>query len=300
MSQVADSNFSSVVLLLPFDGANGSTLFPDLSLSAHPIYSAISAALSTTQSKFGGSSLNVPGSASYIYAPSHADFQVFGGNFTIEFWAWYAASTGNQCMIELGSSTTNRANISLVSGQILYYTQSNSGNGGSRISATAPSNSAQHHIALTMASGTQTLWLDGTSAGTSSNTVFPTGNLIASIGSNRGDTGGTNDYTGYLDMMRITKGVARYTTAFTPPAVPFPNGAYLLSGTVKDSSGNNIARTVNAYLRSTGALVGSDVSDGTTGAFAIAVPTNAAHYCVALDSGGTPANALIYDSVTPL
>ena len=33
-------------------------------------------------------------------------------------------------------------------------------------------------------------------------------------------TGNSNYFTGYLEDFRITKGVARYTTGFTPPTAP--------------------------------------------------------------------------------
>jgi hypothetical protein len=33
---------------------------------------------------------------------------------------------------------------------------------------------------------------------------------------------GTSSANGYLDDVRITKGYARYTSAFTPPTAPFP------------------------------------------------------------------------------
>jgi len=50
------------------------------------------------------------------------------------------------------------------------------------------------------------------------------GNLV--IGSGLGSNGDPNPQTyfgGYIDEARITKGVARYTTNFTPPTGPFPD-----------------------------------------------------------------------------
>ena len=38
-------------------------------------------------------------------------------------------------------------------------------------------------------------------------------------------TGGTGPFAGYIDEFRITKGVARYTSNFTPQSFAFPNSA---------------------------------------------------------------------------
>lgn len=72
--------------------------------------------------------------------------------------------------------------------------------------------------------------------------------------------------------------------------------AFQISGDVKTGT-TPLARTVRAYLRSSGALAGSTTSDGGDGAFAMFVPSNGEHYVVALD---TSENALIFDRVTPL
>jgi len=57
-----------------------------------------------------------------------------------------------------------------------------------------------------------------TTSATAAPSTTPTlavGELVGAI------AGATNTFTGYLDEIRITKGVARYTATFTPPTVPF-------------------------------------------------------------------------------
>jgi hypothetical protein len=76
------------------------------------------------------------------------------------------------------------------------------------------------HVAVTKAGGVLRQFLDGLLVG--SNTLV--GTAVASqvgtvIGRDTLDT--TRDFNGYIDDLRITKGVARYTANFTPPAEPF-------------------------------------------------------------------------------
>lgn len=109
----------------------------------------------------------------------------------------------------------------------------------------------------------------------------------------------TNLYLdGYVDEWRVTKGVGRYLADFTPPNGQFPSAATGVSGVVKESDGSPRSCKVFAYSHATGALIGSAVSDPSTGVFYIAVPERC--YCVCLDDDVSARNAIVYDRLDPV
>jgi hypothetical protein len=86
-----DPNFADVSLLLHGDGTNGSTTITDNSPSPKTVTAFNSAAISTDQSRFGGSSLFFPGgsitgTSHRLESASNANFQFGSGDFTIELW----------------------------------------------------------------------------------------------------------------------------------------------------------------------------------------------------------------------
>lgn len=98
-------------------------------------------------------------------------------------------------------------------------------------------------------------------------------------------------YDGYMDDVRITKGVCRHTDTFTAPTSAFASVTKTISGTVLDPNGNPAARLVRAYRRSDGALVGSTVSSGTTGAYSMNCADESEVSLIMLDDeGGTLEN----------
>lgn len=78
------------------------------------------------------------------------------------------------------------------------------------------------------------------------------------------------------------------------------SSGFLLSGSVKDSLANPLARKVRAHRRSDGGMVASATSNGTTGAFSLTVWSTELHYIVCLDADGGTKNALIKDRVIPV
>lgn len=89
-------------------------------------------------------------------------------------------------------------------------------------------------------------------------------------------------------------GGAGVTTVNTP-------ARYAVAGNVKDSE-VNVARTVRAYRRDNGILLGSTVSDAGTGNFSIPIESyNGLVFVVAFDDENAPIlNAKINDRVIPV
>jgi hypothetical protein len=86
------------------------------------------------------------------------------------------------------------------------------------------SDSAWHHVAVTRSGSSLRIFIDGTQTGTT-NTTLGTASIDNAIADYRvgSTTDGALNFNGYIDDLRITKGVARYTSSFTAPTAAFPN-----------------------------------------------------------------------------
>lgn len=211
-----DPYWSSVVSLLHFDGADGSTTFTD---QTGKVWSGIgsSAQIDTAQSKFGGSALEVPTGGDYIRRACTADDNFGTGDFTIEFFRRFAA-TGRKYTFEING---NDAAIIITpsSGLLEVY-----GPGSYVINAgTTPfSTGTWYHLALAREGNTWRFFRDGVlyqSATDSRSWGTSTGFVTISGGAGSSALAGT----GHWDEVRITKGVARYTAGFTVPSAAFPD-----------------------------------------------------------------------------
>jgi len=203
-----DPNFADVSLLLRGNGTNGSTTFSDDSANNFTITRSGSAQISTTQSKFGGASIYCPTSA-YLAGPSNAKFQFETGNFTIEFWV-YLIGSGSLFSSELNSLASTTLNCRLYSSGTLDVYAS----GGAEylsISSTV-SSSTWTHLAFSKSGTTMRVFKDGNLIGSSASW---SNNLTSTQFYLNGGRDGNGEK--YYDDLRITKGVARYTSNFTPP-----------------------------------------------------------------------------------
>jgi hypothetical protein len=154
------------------------------------------------------------GSGDYLQITPDEDFAFGNSDFTIETWAYFDTVSASSGQIYEGRpSGTQGAYVSLyfsADNTFSFYTDS-----AVKISGTVIA-SRWYHIALVRNSGTTTLYFDGVSQGTYSDSqsyVVRTDGPI--IGVSRSGSG--NPLDGYLSNYRILKGTALYTSDFTVP-----------------------------------------------------------------------------------
>lgn len=211
-----DPNFSDVSLLLHMDGSNGASTFTDSSSNSLSITRNGNAQVSTVQSKFGGASLLVDGSADSISLPSSSTpLNVGSGNFTIELWV-RAATIKSAGIFKRYDSSTSTGLYMTSGGEIAWWADGTTGQ--ILLSTTALSTNTWHFVAVTRSGTSLKLWIDGVEKSSTTNSSsydFSTFHIGRSFYD--------GDFDGYIDDFRLTKGVARYTANFTPPTAAFPD-----------------------------------------------------------------------------
>lgn len=224
-----DPYWANVVLLCHADGANGSTSFTDTSLSAHVLSASGSAVVSTTSPKFGSGSadFSAGGLSNVNAAGSTGDWNFGAGQFTIEAWGYAtsSATTGINIIIGQFQGNSNLGwDFGFVSGPLSFYYSTTGTNNPSVVgSYTPPLNTWVHYAVDRDASNVLRVYVNGSVlASATVSAAFFASTLSCRFGN---DGNGTRPWPGRPDEVRVTKGVARYGGAFTPPTAPFPDSA---------------------------------------------------------------------------
>ena len=209
-----DPYFSNVSILLHGDGTNGSTTFTDSSSNNHTLTVNGDTQISTAQSKFGGSSMYFDGTGDFLTV-SDSSLALGTGEYTIELWVYILSAAALEAIASCGTSAGGSWQLRFGNNGIIDFRVGTN----TKLSATISFNT-WHHLAVTRdSSNTGRMFLNGTIEDSSTFTNDHSQDALK-IGVNR-SVG--NYFDGYIDDFRITKGVARYTSNFTPPTEPFPD-----------------------------------------------------------------------------
>ena len=210
-------------LLLHCNGADGSTTFID-SATGKTVTAVGNAQIDTAQSKFGGASALFDGNDDYLTIPDSADWDMGTGAFTVDYWIRFvslATGAGRDCMVDVGGVTL---------GFFIRYW----GDQGLEISGSdaagiltpwTPSLNTWIHVAVVRTGNSLMAFIDGTQIGSTFDCTAWNINQSAGvyIGSSIGNPT-TEEVDGWMDEIRISKGIARWTANFTPPNRAY-NGA---------------------------------------------------------------------------
>jgi len=206
------------------------------------------------------------GTGDYLSTPNSSSFAFGTGNFTVEFW-YRGTDTGGGFGLTTGGSTGYwQLNLS---GSTMYWQNDVGVSNLLSVSASPILNDAWNHVAVVRNSTTLTIYFNGVSVTSTSDTTNYSGtggDFQLGLDSN------VNYITGYIADYRIVKGTAVYTANFTPPTAPLTaitNTSLLLSmtnGAIFDNAMMNDLETVGNAQISTSVKkygTGSLAFDGT-------------------------------------
>jgi hypothetical protein len=192
-------------------------------------------------SVFGGSSLLFPNAnGTALQTPDHADWNLGAGDFTIEgrYYmtvvrkALFAQMT--TAAIDCAWELTMDAMAVATPGLTFYYSYvggPGGATGGFDVQIDRPFTATLnqwYHIAVVRTGGVLKMFVDGSQIGADDTSLgsraLRDSAAPLTIGGDNRSSGG-NDFRGYADEIRISKGAARWTANFTPPAAAYTRDA---------------------------------------------------------------------------
>jgi hypothetical protein len=184
------------------------------------------AQIDTAQSKFGGASGLFDGTGDYVSSADHADWILDGGSdanqWTIDFWVRFASDPGTGIIgfWQQVQDTSNFFGFRLDNNNLNFRVRS----GGSDVvdisNAFDPASGTWYHLAIVKQGTTgYKIFVDGTQVGTTQTDVSTLPNLTGEfrIGIFTNQTPVDYYLNGWMEEVRISKGIARWTGNFTPP-----------------------------------------------------------------------------------
>ena len=260
-----------------------------ITLSGNPAISAFGPFLTDAvyDPAVNGASMECDGSGDYLSLAYDADFNFGTGSFTIEAFLFLRDLSGNQGIYatNTGENPVPKWVMYLESATPKVHVNALNGSGSIYMNATTNlTANSWNHLAYVRNGSTWYWFINGTQAGTGSNSTNITfSNVATTIG--YGGEGYFTGFNGFMSDLRVVKGTAVYTSNFTPPTAPvtaITNTKLLLNmadGQAIDSAAqNNLTLAGNANTSTDQAKFGNTSLhlDGTGDYFEVPNPTSLA------------------------
>lgn len=255
----ADPYAANLVLALPFVSSglctNGTNVgintgFGDYSHiirgsgSAKVGINSTAVSIATTASYYGSAVGFTPASSQYLRFPASSDFDFGTGDFTAEFWLWSNPSNTPAFRRWLTTTTGNFSSNTWVIRETAAGGDKSIGNQVANIGLTSSFQRGQwNHIAYVRYNRTESVYVNGATVGiatTSTNYNYSEGATNGLYIGGFYTVGPSEYFDGYMQDLRIYKGVAKYTGGFDVPRPYTPVGIADWRA-VPDTTANNFA-----------------------------------------------------------
>lgn len=171
------------------------------------------AATSATQSKYYGRSIYFDGTGDYLDVTGTTDFDFGTGDYTVECWARYETNAD-----EMGLFATNKFVFRVDGVSSSYRVQSWHSDGGVTLTGTTQLIAdTWYHLAISKFGTTRVIYVNGIEDARGTITQSVTGTTSAVVGTVYLGNANSEEWKGYIQDLRVYKGVAKYTSNFTPP-----------------------------------------------------------------------------------
>jgi hypothetical protein len=208
-------------LLMHFDGSNGSNVFEDE--CDHIVTATGNTMISTDQSVFGGSSALFDGYSDYLSIADSDDWYFGTSDFTIDMRVFFKSFSPSNINLfsQANVAAYTPVRLDITSTGKIHLLFSSTGNSWDIdvYGTTVLSRNTWYHIALVRNSNKFTVYVNGvseinfTSTISLYNSTYPV--TISKL------NGSTYFLDGYIDELRVSKDIARWTTNFLPQDYPY-------------------------------------------------------------------------------
>ncbi len=217
-----DPYWNSVVLAMHMDGANDGTVFTDA--KGRSISRTGSPVTKTDVKKFGAASGYFDGDNDYLgMGGTLTDFNFGTAPFTIDAWCYCQSGSVNGALLSSSGLWSAGANVFYVSDDHFRFASFNIAN--PVLIYSYDFTTQWNHVALVRNGTSVKLFLNGNEVASATISAAAAIDFSSGGGTRVARTGwglGPDEsYKGWIDDLRVTKGVARYTADFTPPDQAF-------------------------------------------------------------------------------
>jgi hypothetical protein len=201
----------------------------DHSSSAHSVTNNGASFQTSVKKFYDGAAQFQSGSALTLATSSNTDFKFGTGDFTVESWVHQTATNTYPSLLEIGNHLSVSGLVFIVGASTRIYSDGFFGTAAMQLNT-------WNHVAFCRAGGVLTIYINGSPQSSVAFTRNLTDVTKGTIGKSHQITTSNYWFPGYIQDLSVYKGIAKYTSSFSPPersiqgtARRYPSGVYVVS-----------------------------------------------------------------------